>query len=121
MRGNSKFRRYGGGHLIGTRLGGVSERYNLVPQDASFNSNIYRQVEVQAAKCDVEDGVFMRVDAVYPDDMTLVPERFLVKMWMPKKGFGKQVTFFNSSGASRSEEVIRADFLTDLLKQECGG
>ena len=118
--GNSKFRRYTGAHLIGTQLGGVSRRYNLVPQDSSFNSVIYKRVEVQAAKCEAGDGVFMGVDVSYPNETTLVPGTFLVRVWSEKRA-EKRATFANTRGADHAEALVRADVLADFLEEACGG
>ena len=118
--GNSKFRRYGGGHLIGTQLGGVSRRYNLVPQDGNFNSIIYKQIERQASECEIDDEVFMSVDVTYPNETTLVPETFLVRVWFEERA-EKQATFANTRGADHAEALIRADVLADFLEEACGG
>lgn len=67
-----------GGHLIGNRFGGVSERINLVPMDSNINQRFFKEMEDEWAK-EIELGKKVWVDIkIEYEGKSYRPRRFIV-------------------------------------------
>lgn len=81
------------GHVIGDALGGVSNAYNITPQDSNLNRNggYYRfEREIQGA------GGARNFSATieYPNNSTQIPSKYIIKYTLPN-GVTRNYEFIN--------------------------
>jgi len=110
-----------GGHLIANVLGGWAGRANVVPQNGTLNTGIWRsRVEALARKCVLTGlGVNYTVVADYDSESTVRPDALEASLFVYAGANGRTAQVKVANAAPTAVEYADTQTFADALRDTC--